>query len=292
MKRGTRSWAAIVAAVFLVSSAFSFASGAKEKKAGWKVVKEIPLTEEHMISGMFMGFADAEHGMFPANGHLYVTSNGGSSWELASLEAVPVSCIQGMEILDAQTVFLDCTCSPGVISRDGGRRWTRVAFSNSEMISLTDVDTGWMGSPFRLNRLEGAEVTQVTVPAKFKDLAAISAVSAAQAFILNAKGTIAVTTDGGASWNQIDITLDPDAYALFPKGCAMRFSDANHGMILAYNRDEQAWKVFSTSDGGKSWGSTSISKMESGGTCFISRDLSLIAVYAIAEKKILLIEKG
>jgi hypothetical protein len=76
--------------------------------------------------------------------------------------------------------------------------------------------------------------------------------------------------DGGATWNP----------------------DLNNGMIVAFNRATRNWTMFKTADGGKSWSTTSLVKVDGGGTCFIYRDMSLITIYSIPEKKILLMKQG
>ena len=127
-----------------------------------------------------------------------------------------------------------------------------------------DDKTAWYLSPSRLEVTTDGGVTteEVSLPESVRPgtILAISLRTPSEGYVLHDTGTLYTTRDGGQSWSSQVLGLE-EKYAemkSLPAGgiapAAMRFFDADHGMIvLSLVGGGSKVVVLRTADGGQTW---------------------------------------
>jgi photosystem II stability/assembly factor-like uncharacterized protein len=265
------------------SAASSYSSGS------WRVIGVY--NENHSI--MTAGFLDervvATGGVL---GHMAYSSDGAETWLQTNSVA---DCRYGMDIVSPQVIW-SCGGATNVRkSVDGGKTWSmQAAFGDPRTIrgpchsaSFLDENTGWLANSniFGTTLDGGASWDMRSIPETAQKIATIDTYRPGEGYLLDQKGVLFFTKDDGQHWREAsrlssgELTTSMSAYQL----AAMRFSDAEHGLIVVspgdYGNKGQVM-AFHTSNGGRTWASESVPV--SAGSVYLSRQggfLTVITAY-------------
>ena len=247
--------------------------------------------EDHSI--MTAGFLDeqvvATGGVL---GHMAFSSDGAKTWLQTNSLA---DCRYGMDIVSPQVIW-SCGGATNVRkSVDGGKTWSvQAAFGDPRTIrgpchsaSFLDAEIGWLAnsSIFGTTTDGGASWNMRSIPETAQKIATIDTYRPGEGYLLDQKGALFFTKDDGQHWREAgrlpfgELKMSMSAYQL----AAMRFSDAEHGLIVASPGDygdKGQVMAFHTWDGGVSWTSEPIPV--SAGPLYLSREggfLTVITAY-------------
>jgi len=278
-----------LAGIILYLIIFTAACGMEENEH-WEIIKNIQLVDMDVIMINMMGFINNKSGMAFSGDRFFITDDGGDSWEKMNRTWLPnIMC---MDIIDKNTVVIGCTCASANLSEDKGKTWSVLNFPKNGILSFKDKNTGWGSSSSRLLTFNSGNFVIVQMPKEyFGNIIAIACISAEQVYILNREGKLSITTDSGATWKSVELKMNSGErkYNLFANGMAMRFSDLNNGMIIAYDTNTKEWTEFLTADGGKTWEIFPVVKAE-GGLCFLSPDMSFITIRTTDYNRLILLQ--
>jgi photosystem II stability/assembly factor-like uncharacterized protein len=209
------------------------------------------------------------------------TTDGGQSWTKA---ASALHCRFGLEIVDEKVAW-HCGNGGTRFSTDGGQTWQTVAPSACPYMSFLDAQTGWAASPYVLQATSdgGASWNTVTLPSIMQEIVTIALRTASDGYILDKAGNLLVTADGGKSWEKRSLGLEKGDRLITatagPK-VAMRFLDAQHGVVVFDLDDRTVWFAV-TWDGGQSWQRAEIPQLRGQSYyyhLFLSQDGRLLTV--------------
>lgn len=221
-------------------------------------------------------FHNAEFGLTAGpDDDVRYTGDGGISWTRASGE---LHCRHGLEIADERVAW-HCGNGGTRLSVDGGRTWKTVAPSACPNLSFLDAQTGWSASPFQLQATVDGGATWRTLasPVDAGNIAAIALRTEDDGYVLDVKGHLYRTSDGGKIWEARSLGLNAGE-RLVPSGngprAAMRFLDERNGIVVYDLLDRSVWFAV-TGDGGRTWQRAEISVLRDQSyyfQIFLSRD--------------------
>jgi photosystem II stability/assembly factor-like uncharacterized protein len=175
------------------------------------------------------------------------------------------------------------------LSTDGGKTWkatTEKAGGMGCFLAFADTKTGWVGSgtEFRMTTDGGASWKELALPEGVSKVAAISLRTPADGYLLDGDGVLHITQDGGKTWSSQSLGLDGPSIMGFPSGpfvnetpqAAVRFFDADHGLVVLGLSGETNMIALRTADGGETWKKESLPAGL--GTPYLSRDGKFLAV--------------
>lgn len=193
-----------------------------------------------------------------------------------------------MDIVDVQTIW-QCGLKSVSVSTDGGKTWKAVADKAGGMgclVAFADANTGWLGSgnKFQMTTDGGATWKELVLPQGVEKVAAVSLRTRTDGYLVDAKGVLHITRDGGATWSSRSLGLDAPNILGFGSGpfineipqAAVRFTDANHGVIILGLSGKTSLIALRTADGGKTWKEENVPAEL--GTPYLSRDGKLLSV--------------
>jgi hypothetical protein len=211
------------------------------------------------------------------------TTDGGLVWTKASGE---LFCRHGMEIVNETTAW-HCGNGGTRVSVDGGQTWQTVTESACPYMSFLDEQTGWAASPIRLQQTTdgGTSWNNITLPwTDSQNIATIELRTATDGYILTTQGNLYSTADGGQHWETYALGLNPEEELITARTvgqyAAMRFWDAQQGMVVFSLSDRTVWYAI-TQDGGQSWQRDEISLLRDQSYyyhLFLSRSTPLLTV--------------
>jgi photosystem II stability/assembly factor-like uncharacterized protein len=209
------------------------------------------------------------------------TTDGGQSWTKAAGE---LYCRHGLEIVDERVAW-HCGNGGTRVSTNGGQSWQTVAPSNCPFLSFLDAQTGWAASLFSLQTTTdgGTSWNDIALPLDAQKVAAVNLQTADDGYVLGTAGDLFVTTDRGQSWEVRSLGLQTGEQLLTSTSgpyAAMRFLDAQHGLVVFALADRTVWFAI-TQDGGRSWQRAEISELRDQSYyyhLFLSRDGRLLTV--------------
>jgi photosystem II stability/assembly factor-like uncharacterized protein len=251
---------------------------ADEKGGQWKMV----LQSEAKHSAYIGGFHNEQDGItIGYAGEVHYTHDGGKTWPTAVNHSW---CRFGLEILDKNTAWHCGNKGHVRVSTDGGEIWEPVAdFGDMEpdqcrFLSFADANLGWIASPFRIAATNNGAKSwnEFDLPEDSKNIAAICLRTANDGYVLDVTGNLYVTKDAGKTWSKQGVPLEGKPLpTLQCPTAAMRFSDANHGIIVAATKG----KIYSytTADGGKTWTKSLVSDKHFG-YLFLNHEGNLLTV--------------
>ncbi|MBN2321190.1 MAG: hypothetical protein JXR49_19070 [Acidobacteria bacterium] len=175
------------------------------------------------------------------------------------------------------------------MSTDGGRTWKAVADKAGGMgciLSFLDTKTGWLGfgNKFQMTTDGGATWKDLALPQNVSKVAAISLRTPTDGYLVDDKGVLYITQDGGKTWASQSLGLDGSSIMGFvtqgfvnevPQA-AVRFFDADHGLVVLGLSGKTGMVALRTADGGKTWKEESLP--DGMGTPYISRDGKFLTV--------------
>ncbi len=230
----------------------------------------------------FTGFHTEQFGMTVGpDDDVRYTLDGGESWTRATGD---LYCRHGLDIVDERVAW-HCGNGGTRVSMDGGQTWNTVAPSVCPSMSFLDARTGWAASPLALQVTTdgGTSWQTLTVPLGDQQIVAVALRTAADGYVLSTSGDLFVTADGGESWDVRSLGLQPGVSLMATLGspyAALRFLDADHGMVAYSLSDQSVWFAI-TQDGGLNWQHAEISDLRGQSyyyRLYLSRDTHLLTV--------------
>ena len=193
-----------------------------------------------------------------------------------------------LDIVDVQTVW-QCGLKNVSVSNDGGKTWRAIKEKAGGMgciLSFADAKTGWLGfgTKFEMTTDGGATWKELALPKDIAKVAAISLRTPTEGYVVDANGMLYITKDGGKSWSSHSLGLSSPNIMGFSSGpfinetpqAAVRFQDANHGVVILGLSGKSNLIALRTADGGKTWKEETIPAEP--GTPYLSRDGKFLTV--------------
>ncbi len=175
------------------------------------------------------------------------------------------------------------------VSTDGGKTWKAIAEKAGGMgciLSFADAKTGWLGfgNKFQMTSDGGATWKELALPAEVTKTAAVSLRTPTEGYLVDQDGVLHVTQDGGKTWSSRSLGLNAPGIKGFASGAfinetpqaAVRFTDANHGLVVLGLSGKTNMIALRTADGGKTWKEESLPAET--GTPYLSRDGKFLTV--------------
>jgi photosystem II stability/assembly factor-like uncharacterized protein len=268
----------MMASLFTIGLSVTYA-----ERCSWRTIKSIPIEHSVHVAG-FLNECFGLTGGFA--GATYNTADGGETWTQAK-QATSL-CRYGMEIINANDAYLN---GVGGLwrSNDGGLTWGKMSGWNEEgmYLSFSTAKTGWVASPdFMAVTTDGGEsFTDVNFPQDASRIAAISALSATECFLLDDSGKLFFTKDMGVKWTQIESSLKGKLVLGRAPMSAMRFTSSGKGTVVTWSRQKKAWLVSKTTDYGVTWTSEDVKAAY--GVVYLSKDAKLLTIYSNKEITVL-----
>jgi len=152
------------------------------------------------------------------------------------------------------------------VSADGGITWKAIADKQGGMgclVAFADPKTGWFGfgTKFQTTTDGGTTWKELALPNDANNVAAISLRTPKDGYLVDKNGVLYITKDGGQTWSSQSLGLNsPNIMGFVSSGfvnetpqAAVRFSDANHGLVVLGLSGETSLFALRTADGGKTW---------------------------------------
>jgi photosystem II stability/assembly factor-like uncharacterized protein len=176
------------------------------------------------------------------------------------------------------------------VSTDGGKTWKTIPDKRGGfgcILAFADTKTGWIGfgNKFQMTTDGGATWKDLALPKDVSKVAAISLRTATDGYLLDDAGVLYVTQDGGKTWSSKSLGLDnPDIMGFVSGGfvneipqAAVRFIDADNGLVVLGLSGKTSMIALQTADGGKTWQEESL-PVKLFGAPYISRDGKFVTV--------------
>jgi photosystem II stability/assembly factor-like uncharacterized protein len=250
----------------------------------WEVV--IPKAIEG-IKVRMAAFHDENFGVWGGagdDGAQHYTLDGGKTWTMAKTGG----CMFSVDVVDVNIIWQSCLSGTS-LTTDGGKNWKVIAKDVGGMASIlafADDKTGWVGSgtKFKMTSDGGETWSDLALPKDVTAVAAISLRTPKDGYLLDKSGILYITGDGGKSWTSCPLGLKDPVIQGFGSGgwinetpeAAIRFTDANNGLIALGLSDKESMIALRTADGGKSWKEEAVPAKK--GKPFISRDGRFLTV--------------
>ncbi len=225
------------------------------------------------------------------------SSDAAETWLETDAQA---DCRYGIEIVSPEIIW---TCGGATNVRrstDSGQTWQMLAaFGDPRTItnpchsaSFLDENIGWLANSnlFGTTTDGGLSWNMRALPETANKVATIDTYLPGEGYLLDQSGVLFFTQDDGEHWKEIshlelgDLKMSFSVYQL----AAMRFADADHGLIVVSSSDYGKGTVmaFHTSDGGGTW--TSEVVPVTAGPVYLSREGNLLTVITGANQLTLL----
>ncbi len=175
------------------------------------------------------------------------------------------------------------------VSTDGGQTWKAIADKAGGMgciLAFADTETGWLGSgnEFQITTDGGATWKKLALPKDVSKVAAISLRTPTDGYLVDEDGVLHITQDGGKTWSSLSLGLEDPSIMGFVSGgfvnetpqAAVRFLDADHGLVVLGLSGKTSMVALRTADGGKTWKEENLSAGL--GKPYISRDGKFLTV--------------
>jgi photosystem II stability/assembly factor-like uncharacterized protein len=253
--------------------------------ASWSVIGVY--NADHSI--MTAGFLDETHvATGGVGGQMGYSGDAAQTWQVNNSVA---DCRYGMDIISPEVIWSCGGATHVRRSMDGGKTWQVLTnFGDPHSIrgachsaSFLDENVGWLSNSHIFGTtVDGGSSWQMqAIPATANKIATIDTYKSGEGYLLDQKGVLFFTDDNGKQWRETsrldlgEIVLPPTAYQL----AAMRFSDADHGMIVVssspYGKPTPVI-AFHTSDGGVTWTSETVPVLA--GPVYLAREDGYLTV--------------
>jgi photosystem II stability/assembly factor-like uncharacterized protein len=175
------------------------------------------------------------------------------------------------------------------VSTDGGKTWKAIAEKAGGMgciLAFADTKTGWLGfgAKFEMTTDGGATWKELAMPKDVSKVAAISLRTPTDGYLVDGDGVLHITQDGGKTWSSRSLGLDKPSILGFSSAqfvnetpqAAVRFVDADHGLVVLGLSGKTSMVALRTADGGKTWKQDSLPAEL--GKPYLSRDGKFLTV--------------
>jgi len=216
---------------------------------------------------------------------LHITTDGGQTWTRAANNLAQSRA--GLDVVNESVIWLAGAGGRVWTSIDAGQNWRAVARlpygGHVEFISFLDERTGWAASAESRQLWAtgdgGRTWKEIALPQQAGGLVAIVLRTAHAGYLLDNRGTLFTTQDGGQTWSSQTMGLDESLSIPVLTPCAVvRFSDENCGMVilgLAGDGKSEVWAM-RTANGGQSWDQENVPV--SIGQFYLTHDGTLLTV--------------
>ena len=228
----------------------------------WRVLGVYNADQSIMTAGFLDELHVATGGVI---GQMGYSSDGAETWLLTDALS---DCRYGMDIVSPKVIWACGGATHVRKSVDGGRTWqVLAAFGDPLTItnpchsaSFLDENTGWLANSnlFGTTSDGGITWTMQALPETANKIATIDTYGSGDGYLLDQSGVLFFTEDDGASWREarrLNLGSFDIPFSAYQQ-MAMRFSDANHGLVVVssspYAKAEPVI-AFHTSDGGDIW---------------------------------------
>jgi len=193
---------------------------------------------------------------------LHITTDGGQTWTRAANNLAQSRA--GLDVVNESVIWLAGAGGRVWTSIDAGQNWRAVARlpygGHVEFISFLDERTGWAASAESRQLWAtgdgGRTWKEIALPQQAGGLVAIVLRTAHAGYLLDNRGTLFTTQDGGQTWSSQTMGLDESLSIPVLTPCAVvRFSDEHCGTVimgLAGDGESEVWAM-RTTNGGQSW---------------------------------------
>jgi photosystem II stability/assembly factor-like uncharacterized protein len=251
--------------------------------SAWKVAQQVKVKHATTVAA----FLDDTLGITAGYaGEVHYTTDGGQTWPRAQNASM---CRFGVDIVNQNLAWHVGNGGNVRVSTDGGQKWTAVANLSSggisQFISFVDAKAGWAANQTTLwATADGAQKwAKVALPEGAKNLVEIALRTANDGYLLDEAGVLYITQDGGQHWSFQVLELKEGAMALvkLPHSAAMRFLDADHGLIIASLAGGGTSKLVAlrTADGGKTWQKEDMAVPASIGSLYLTHDGATLTIF-------------
>ena len=188
--------------------------------------------------------------------------------------------------MDVQTIW-QCGAGNVSLSTDGGKTWkvtVEKAGGSGCILAFADTETGWVGSgsKFQMTTDGGATWEELVLPEGVGQVAAISLRTPTDGYLVDMDGVLHITQDGGKTWSFQSLGLDdPSIMDLETPLAAVRFFDAENGLVVLGLFGESNMVALRTADGGETWQEENLPVGL--GTPYLSRDGRFLAVHQFSK---------
>jgi hypothetical protein len=194
-----------------------------------------------------------------------------------------------MDIVDVHTIW-QCGMKNLSVSTDGGKTWKAIAEKAGGLgclLAFANPNTGWFGfgAKFQMTTDGGATWNDLAMPKDGLKVAAISLRTPKDGYLIDKEGVLYITQDAGKTWSSKSLGLStPDIKGFVSGGfvneipqAAVRFTDANHGLVVLGLSSRTGMIALRTTDGGKTWKEETL-PVEFQGAPYISHDGKFLTV--------------
>ncbi len=225
----------------------------------WAVLRETHFGQ----STLSVMFGDANFGVAAdLAGRIYYTEDGGTTWTATIKAGASRAAIEVSE--QNRRIWYIGVGGDIELSTDRGRTWTSVGpFAwnrHVEYVSFADERNGWgmtSENPILYATADGGrQWTTIPLPPGMGFPAALHLRTPRSGYLLDTAGNLYISHDGGESWIVRPIGLaDGETIPTLNHSAALRFTDANHGLIAVTTIGGGTGKVraLRTADGGATW---------------------------------------
>ena len=159
-----------------------------------------------------------------------------------------------------------CSIRESALSTDGGKTWVKTkesAGSSGCIVAFADTKAGWIGNGtnFKKTADGGTIWEKLTLPEGVTGVVATALRTPKDGYLVDIKGSLYITKDGGETWTSHSLGLDNPKILDYASGpfvnatpqAAVRFFDANNGLVVLGLSGETNMVALRTADGGKTW---------------------------------------
>jgi photosystem II stability/assembly factor-like uncharacterized protein len=175
------------------------------------------------------------------------------------------------------------------VSTDSGKTWKAITGKTGGMgciLAFADAKTGWLGfgAKFEMTADGGDTWKELVLPKDVSKVAAISLRTPMEGYLVDGAGILHITKDGGKTWSARSLGLANPSILGFSSGAfvnetpqaAVRFLDADHGLVVLGLSGKTSLVAMRTADGGKTWKEESLPAEL--GKPYLSRDGKFLTV--------------
>jgi photosystem II stability/assembly factor-like uncharacterized protein len=266
--------------------------------SNWKEVHRMKIEQKTY----YAGFLTDTYGLTVGyGGEIHYTNDGGKTWPASENKSL---CRFGLDMLNGNFALTSGNGGNNRISGDSGKTWQAITDygstqpSQNKYVSIVDENTFWLASNAKmaLSVDSGKTWQEIKTPENMKPISAISFQTANDGYVLNAKGTLFATKDGGKTWSEQSIdfhklNLKDDKLLNYSAAVAsLRFTDSQNAVLALYGILNTGARVIilKTTDGGKTWEDEILPDNYPVTTVFLSRDAKYLTLYSTNSELIVL----